>query len=95
MSEAWGSLKEIYTKMCMDILHHRYRYYVLNNPLISDLDYDILEKQLIEFEKINPTLKHPNSPTGYPGSDKKEIYPSSIKRLYEKKENYNTKPTLW
>ncbi len=47
-----------------DILRfHEYRYYVQNNPLISDAEYDILYKALEKIEKGNPKLITANSPT--------------------------------
>jgi DNA ligase (NAD+) len=47
-----------------DVLRfHEYRYYVQNDPLISDPEYDILYKLLEEFEKKNPSAVTPDSPT--------------------------------
>ncbi|MDQ6813511.1 MAG: DNA ligase (NAD(+)) LigA, partial [Bacteroidota bacterium] len=42
---------------------HEYRYYVLNDPLISDTEYDQLYKLLEKLEKENPELITANSPT--------------------------------
>lgn len=42
---------------------HEYRYYVQNDPLISDFEYDFLYKQLEKIEKENPELITPDSPT--------------------------------
>lgn len=42
---------------------HEYRYYILNDPLISDYEYDILYKGLERLEKENPDLIVPDSPT--------------------------------
>src|SRR5258705_6918592 len=42
---------------------HEYRYYVQNDPLISDFEYDTLYKLLEHFEKENPTAITPDSPT--------------------------------
>ena len=42
---------------------HEYRYYILNDPLISDFDYDQLYKVLEKIEKENPELVVPDSPT--------------------------------
>jgi DNA ligase (NAD+) len=47
-----------------DILRfHEYRYYVQNDPLISDSEYDSLYKLLQKFEKGDPSLITPDSPT--------------------------------
>lgn len=42
---------------------HEYRYYVLNDPLISDFEYDQLYKALENIEKEHPGLVTPHSPT--------------------------------
>jgi DNA ligase (NAD+) len=42
---------------------HEYRYYVENNPLISDYEYDVLYKKLELFEQQNPLLITKDSPT--------------------------------
>ena len=42
---------------------HEYRYYVQNDPLISDFEYDTLYKQLEALEKEDPKLISSDSPT--------------------------------
>jgi DNA ligase (NAD+) len=42
---------------------HEYRYYILNDPLISDYEYDQLYKALEKIELHNPSLLSPDSPT--------------------------------
>ncbi|MBS1597274.1 MAG: NAD-dependent DNA ligase LigA [Bacteroidetes bacterium] len=42
---------------------HEHRYYILNDPLISDFEYDSLYKQLEKLEEANPGLIIPDSPT--------------------------------
>lgn len=42
---------------------HEYRYYVLNDPLISDGEYDQLYKGLEKIEREHPELVSPDSPT--------------------------------
>ncbi|WP_321516359.1 NAD-dependent DNA ligase LigA [Marinifilum fragile] len=48
---------------------HNYNYYVLSQPTISDFDFDMLLKELIELEEKYPEFKDPNSPTQRVGSD--------------------------
>jgi DNA ligase (NAD+) len=53
--------------------HHLYRYHVLDDPEISDADYDRLYDELVALEEANPELVTPDSPTqrvGAPPSDK-------------------------
>ena len=42
---------------------HNYRYYVLDDPLISDAEYDQLFRRLVELETQHPELRDPHSPT--------------------------------
>lgn len=42
---------------------HEYRYYILNDPLIADAEYDRLYKSLEKLETENPALATPDSPT--------------------------------
>ncbi len=47
-----------------DVLRfHEHRYYVLNDPLISDYEYDQLFKSLENLEEADPDLVTPDSPT--------------------------------
>jgi len=50
-------------KLCAVLRFHEYRYYVLSEPLIADIEYDHLYKNLVELETRNPKLVSPNSPT--------------------------------
>ncbi|HBH11002.1 MAG TPA: DNA ligase [Gammaproteobacteria bacterium] len=51
------------------ILQHNYQYYVLDDPEISDSEYDILFKKLIKIEQEYPKLRTPNSPTQRVGAE--------------------------
>lgn len=42
---------------------HEYRYYVLNDPLLADVEYDQLYKALEKAEVQHPELSRPDSPT--------------------------------
>lgn len=48
---------------------HNYRYYVLNTPVISDYDFDLLMAELIKLEKENPEFLSSTSPSQRVGSD--------------------------
>ncbi len=51
------------------IRYHEWRYYVLNDPVISDFEYDQLYKQLENLERQHPELVTPDSPTQRVSSD--------------------------
>lgn len=48
---------------------HNYKYYVLNEPDITDFEFDALMRQLQQLETQHPELADPNSPTQRVGSD--------------------------
>ena len=55
--------------------YHLYRYYVLDDPEISDAEFDRLWDELLALEREHPELQTPDSPTqrvGAPPSDKFE-----------------------
>jgi DNA ligase (NAD+) len=55
--------------------YHLYRYHVLDDPEISDADFDRLWDELLALEREHPELQTPDSPTqrvGAPPSDKFE-----------------------
>src|SRR5216684_1995343 len=45
------------------INHHNYRYYVLDDPEITDAEYDRLMRRLEELEQTHPEIRTPDSPT--------------------------------
>lgn len=48
---------------------HNYKYYVLNEPDITDFEFDALMRQLQQLEALHPELADPNSPSQRVGSD--------------------------
>ncbi len=54
------------------IRHHEYLYYVLDNPEISDADFDKLMQQLKNLEAEHPSLVTPDSPTQRVGGKPRE-----------------------
>ena len=48
---------------------HNHNYYVLNSPTISDIDFDMLMRELQDLEAANPDMYDPTSPTLRVGSD--------------------------
>ena len=40
-----------------------YAYFILDNPMVSDREYDIQFRKLEEMEKLNPSIVSPHSPT--------------------------------
>ena len=46
-----------------ELREHNYNYYVLDNPIISDYDFDTKLKALQALEEAHPELYDANSPT--------------------------------
>ncbi len=46
-----------------EIRDHDHRYHVLAEPVVSDYDYDVLMKELLDIEAAHPDLVTPDSPT--------------------------------
>ena len=64
-----SEVKEHIEKLRLEIEEHNNRYYVLNQPLISDFQYDILLNELVTLEKKFPEFISKDSPTLKVGSD--------------------------
>ena len=73
-----------------EINKHSYNYYVLDNPVISDYEYDTLFSRLKELEHNHPELVTPDSPTQRVGgiSTKFEEYRHKY-RLYRLDNTYS------
>ena len=66
-----------------------YRYYVEDNPTISDFEYDKMFAELKELEAQNPLLITPDSPTQRVGSVSEKFFPYKHKyRLYSLDNTY-------
>ncbi|MGA8026827.1 MAG: NAD-dependent DNA ligase LigA [Bryobacteraceae bacterium] len=52
--------------------HHEYLYYVLDQPEITDAEYDALMRELRDLESAHPELRTPDSPTQRVGGQPRE-----------------------
>lgn len=69
-------------KELTELLHHyNHAYYVNNNSIVSDYEFDLLLKELEELEKKYPDLAYPNSPTTRVGGDITKKF-NTIKHQY-------------
>ncbi len=55
--------KEEYSALKKEIAFHDHRYYVLDDPVISDAKYDGLMRRLLDIEKAHPDWVTPDSPS--------------------------------
>jgi DNA ligase (NAD+) len=61
-------LRKRLEELRQEIHYHNYRYYVLNDPLISDYEYDLLMDELRQIEAAHPEWITPDSPTQRAGA---------------------------
>jgi DNA ligase (NAD+) len=59
MTELQQRMKEL----AEQVRQHRHRYFVLDQPTVSDAEFDALERELRALEAAHPELADPNSPT--------------------------------
>jgi DNA ligase (NAD+) len=55
--------RERHAELASELLEAQYRYYVLDSPLIADIDYDTKMRELETIEERIPELRTPDSPT--------------------------------
>lgn len=67
-------IQERVEKLREEIRRYDYYYYVLNQPLISDAEYDRLFRELLELEQKYPELVTPDSPTQRVGAPPAEEF---------------------
>jgi len=67
-------IKKKVEKLREEIEYHNYLYYVLDQPEISDAQYDRLMRELEKLEEEYPELRSPNSPTQRVGASPLETF---------------------
>lgn len=75
------SIKHKIETLAKEIDKHNYNYYVLDNPVISDFEFDKLLEELIALEKQHPEFLDPNSPSQRVGGQITKIF-QSVKHKY-------------
>ncbi len=63
-----SDIKERIEKLRAEIEEHNYRYYVLDDPLIPDSEYDSLFRELVRLEEDHAEFRDPSSPTNRVGA---------------------------
>ena len=67
-------------------------YYVFDNPLASDEEYDLLARECLAYEQENPALSHPNSPNKRVGGFILDGFEkaSHLSRMWSQEDVFNT-----
>ncbi len=63
------------------ISKYDFHYYVKNNPIISDFEYDSIYKELEYLENSHPEYKSETSPTNRVGSDLSKDFPTYTRQI--------------
>jgi len=70
------NIKKKIEKIREEIRYHNYRYYIMDNPLISDAEYDQLMAELLNLESKYPHYITPDSPTQRVGAEPVSEFPT-------------------
>src|SRR6058998_1192513 len=62
-AETKADVREEAVRLRHEIERHNHRYYVLDDPEVSDAEYDALFRRLQALEEAHPELRTPDSPT--------------------------------
>lgn len=95
--------KEKIARLREEVRQHNYRYYVEDNPTISDREYDELLRQLQELEEKYPEFRTDSSPTQRVGASPADEFESadhrepmlSLSNAFEEKEINEFRDRLW
>ena len=77
-------LSKKYEQLKEEIQFHNYNYHALDDPKISDVEYDKLFRSLLDLEENNPHLVTPDSPSqrvGFSPIDEFETFEHSVPML--------------
>ncbi|MCY3976603.1 MAG: NAD-dependent DNA ligase LigA [Chloroflexi bacterium] len=72
-----GDIHKRVRELSDELHNHIYRYHVLNNPIITDAEYDRLFRELQDLEAEHPQHALPDSPTQRVGSDLSGDFPKA------------------
>ncbi len=61
--ESHDKIEKEILELRREIEKHNYQYHVIDDPLVSDADYDRLFRRLVELERQYPEFASPDSPT--------------------------------
>ena len=69
-----GGVAEQIAKLRREVDEHNRRYYLLDDPIISDTEYDRMLRELEKLEHAHPEYASPDSPTQRPGAPPLESF---------------------
>lgn len=90
------NIKEQIEALREELRQHNYSYYILDNPTISDFEFDTMLKELQELEAKHPEFYDPNSPTLRVGGEVTKKFQTVIheQRMYSLDNSYSKEDLL-
>src|SRR5690554_6486350 len=90
------TIKEQILQLREELNKHNYNYYVLDNPIISDYDFDVKLNQLIALEEQHPEFFDANSPSQRVGGEITKNFETIVheQRMYSLPNSYARKHVL-
>jgi DNA ligase (NAD+) len=90
------NIKQQIEELRAQLRAHNYQYYVLDQPSISDFEFDMLLKQLQELEDEHPEFYDPNSPTVRVGGEVTKNFKTVVHthRMYSLDNSYDRQDLL-
>ncbi len=85
--------KEEYDKKIEKLISWAKAYYVFDEPLASDEEYDLLARECLDFEQNNPLLSNPNSPNKRVGGYVLDSFSKAthLSRMWSQEDIFDTK----
>jgi DNA ligase (NAD+) len=72
---------ERHAQLCRQLEEHNHRYYVLDAPIITDAQYDLLFRELTALEAAHPELMTPSSPSQRVGATPREGFVKVVRKV--------------
>ncbi|HLV37960.1 NAD-dependent DNA ligase LigA [Xanthomarina sp.] len=90
------TIKEQILQLREELNKHNYNYYVLDNPIISDYDFDVKLNQLIALEQQHPEFFDANSPSQRVGGEITKNFETLVheQRMYSLDNSYSKEDLL-
>ncbi|HLV15156.1 MAG TPA: NAD-dependent DNA ligase LigA [Xanthomarina sp.] len=90
------TIKEQILQLREELNKHNYNYYVLDNPIISDYDFDVKLNQLIALEEQHPEFFDANSPSQRVGGEITKNFETIVheQRMYSLDNSYSKEDLL-
>ncbi len=81
-----------YNEKVQTLITWAHAYYVEDNPIATDEEYDKLNREVLAYEQENPSHAHPNSPTKRVGGMILEGFnkASHLSRMWSQEDVFNT-----